>query len=103
MPNEFALSIQRSRSNEACRPSLLMSHFSRLEWNQTMPFILNTFLASLVAVSGAACRCDAQTMPTLKGHKNTITCLAFSRDGKMLASGAKDGAAILWDIKAQKE
>src|SRR5262245_19448436 len=35
---------------------------------------------------------------TLKGHKHTITCLAFSREGNLLASGSKDGTAILWDV-----
>ena len=39
---------------------------------------------------------------TLKAHKGTLSCLAFSRDGKFLASGAKDGTAIVWDIAARK-
>src|SRR5262245_6851778 len=45
----------------------------------------------------------AQALPTLKGHKNTITCLAFSKDGTLLVSGAKDGTAIVWDVKAKRE
>jgi hypothetical protein len=32
----------------------------------------------------------AQGMPMLKGHKNTITCRAYS----------KDGTAIVWDVPA---
>jgi Coproporphyrinogen III oxidase/WD domain, G-beta repeat len=32
----------------------------------------------------------AQSIATLKGHKHTITGLAWSPDGKALASGAKD-------------
>ena len=39
---------------------------------------------------------------TLKGHKGTLSCLAFSRDGKHLASGAKDGIVIVWDFAARK-
>jgi hypothetical protein len=31
------------------------------------------------------------------GHKGTVTALCYFRDGKTLASGAKDGDMILWD------
>ena len=41
---------------------------------------------------------EAQVVATLKGHKHTITCLAFSNDGKVLASGSKDGSVLLWDV-----
>jgi WD40 repeat protein len=58
-------------------------------------FVFSVFLAT-------ASRLRAQGMATLKGHKNTITCLAFSKDGKLLASGAKDGTAIIWDVKEKK-
>jgi beta-glucosidase len=39
---------------------------------------------------------------TLQGHKHTITCLAFSRDGHYLASGSKDCTVILWDLHTGK-
>src|SRR5262245_28409869 len=39
-----------------------------------------------------------QSVATLKGHKHTITCLAYAPEGKTLASGAKDGVVILWDV-----
>jgi WD40 repeat protein len=39
---------------------------------------------------------------TLRGHKHTVTCLAFSRDGKVLASGSKDGTARLWNVAERK-
>jgi WD40 repeat protein len=35
---------------------------------------------------------------TLNGHTEEVTDLAFSRDGKWLASGSWDGTAIVWDL-----
>ncbi|HWY87578.1 MAG TPA: hypothetical protein VNX28_12670, partial [Gemmataceae bacterium] len=43
-----------------------------------------------------------QAPTTLKGHKGTITCLAFAPDGKELASGGKEGVVILWDVGSGK-
>jgi WD40 repeat protein len=33
------------------------------------------------------------------GHTNAINCLAFSPDGKLLATGSHDQTIILWDIR----
>jgi WD40 repeat protein len=44
----------------------------------------------------------AEATVTLKGHKGTLSCLAFTRDGKTLASGGKDGVIILWDVATRK-
>jgi len=38
----------------------------------------------------------------LEGHTKAITCLAFSRDGRRLASGSKDEPVRLWDMKSLK-
>jgi len=35
---------------------------------------------------------------TLKGHGDTVTCLAFSPDGAYLASGDSGGIILLWDL-----
>ena len=39
-----------------------------------------------------------ETLITLPGHKRGVTQLAFSRDGKRLASGAKDGSVQVYAL-----
>src|SRR5207249_7104287 len=38
----------------------------------------------------------------LVGHKNWVSSLAFSPDGKTLASGSRDGTILLWDTDRRK-
>ena len=40
-----------------------------------------------------------QSLPALKGHESEVEALQFSPDGKMLASGGRDGLVKLWDIE----
>ncbi len=39
----------------------------------------------------------------LEGHTDTICNIAFSEDGKLLASGSRDKAVKLWDIESKCE
>ena len=40
---------------------------------------------------------------TIKGHKREVVSVAFSVDGKYLASGSYDKTVKLWSMDTQKE
>jgi WD40 repeat protein len=37
---------------------------------------------------------------TLRGHTGRVTALAFSANGKRLASGSSDSTVLIWDVTA---
>ena len=37
----------------------------------------------------------------LKGHKDTVYCVAYARDGKRFASGGADKCVIIWTAKLE--
>ncbi|MFL5244917.1 MAG: c-type cytochrome domain-containing protein [Gemmataceae bacterium] len=45
----------------------------------------------------------AKEVGNLEGHQDSVTTLAFSKDGKRLLSGSDDGTVRLWDVASAKE
>ena len=43
----------------------------------------------------------SETVHILTAHSDEVWFLAFSHDGTRLASGAKDGELILWDMQGE--
>ncbi|CAI5453914.1 unnamed protein product [Caenorhabditis angaria] len=61
------------------------------------PFETNLFVCSFYDDrSLMAYDNEREATKSLNGHSNTITCFEFSRDGKLMASGSKDGTVIIW-------
>jgi WD40 repeat protein len=42
----------------------------------------------------------ATPLRTLTGHTDWVESVAFSPDGKTLASGSRDETVLLWDVEA---
>lgn len=45
---------------------------------------------------------ETQTRHTLQGHKDWVNSVAFSPDGKLIASGSEDNSIKLWNAKTGK-
>jgi len=43
-----------------------------------------------------------ETINILKGHKETVTCLALSPSGNLLVSGSQDSTVRIWDLSTGK-
>ena len=68
---------------------------------------LLTSAATLVDLRGFEWRylwkqCQGDQLHTLYGHSNGVYCVAFSRDGKRLASGDDTGKVKLWDVATRR-
>ena len=44
-----------------------------------------------------------QARATLRGHELPVSSVAFTGDGKLLASGSHDGTIKLWDVATAKQ
>ena len=41
-------------------------------------------------------------MKIFEGHQGTISCLDFSRDGRLIASGSEDDTARIWELEGRQ-
>jgi WD40 repeat protein len=56
----------------------------------------------IVALATQAPGQDIRPRSTLKGHTDFVYCVAVCPDGKSLASGARDGFVVCWDLDAAR-
>jgi WD40 repeat protein len=64
-------------------------------------FRMNNNLQTFSALLDNA-QANPQLIRFLTEHKNAVRSVAFSPDGKTLASGSPDGTIILWDVASRK-
>jgi WD40 repeat protein len=61
------------------------------------------FACACVAAPGRAPAADKPEVFAQLGHSNVVHALAFSVDGRLLASAGEDGAAKVWDLASERE
>jgi WD40 repeat protein len=60
-------------------------------------------MLSSILVSPVAERNELEPVAAIQAHSNGINALAFSADGKLIASASDDGLVKLWDTAAKKQ
>src|SRR5258708_36574362 len=81
-----------------------MSRFSRIGLQSVLAVrSMQTFVATLLLVVLAASPGQTQVRATLRGHTLALASVAYSPDGKYIATGSYDSTARGWDAASGKE
>src|SRR5690606_28836149 len=63
-------------------------------------FLVLAVVAVAVAVPSLSAQADPRAQLTVQtGHTNAVSSVAYSPDGKYIASGGWDGSLILWHVE----
>jgi WD40 repeat protein len=60
-------------------------------------------VVALFAAGSAAAQDKPTVRAKLEGHRGGVTAVAFSRDGKLVATGSGSGVVFLWDAKTGEQ
>jgi intraflagellar transport protein 122 len=44
---------------------------------------------------------NGELINKIKGHKGTVYCIAYSKDGQRFATGGADNAVVIWSAEGQ--
>ncbi|XP_042331949.1 telomerase protein component 1 isoform X2 [Sceloporus undulatus] len=86
------------------KPVTGLAVFKKLVASTSEDFTVCLWLSEALKPAPGATDTSISPLAVLRGHTSGVTCCAFSLDGCYLATGGKDRALFIWDVKesAQK-